>query len=235
MNLGATIHAQAWVLRRCISIFNLICRKNNFPRDPEIRRIFKALDFEVPGSSKEDLGEDGESDSDFTDEGQSTEDDGDIDEEGEEEEEEEVDTCVEGVEVKDIELVSGKEEKGETGEGGKGAVQEVAVSNFDTYYCFLFQYCVQCLPTRHCDMDWPILFGLCGFPILYHILPFHRSKVRRKCKFPLNPRMFPWRHCHQVQVIYHFPSFAGPVAGACFERLGNTALPRLGGLVLPSD
>ena len=146
MNLGATIHGQAWVLRRCISIFNLIARKNNFPRDPEIRRIFKALDFDVPGSSREDLGEDDVSDSDFTDEGLSSEDDGEIDEEDEEgeEEEEEVDDCLDesvngpGVEVKEIERVSGQEAKGEKGDDGKDAVQEVAVSNFDPYIILFF-------------------------------------------------------------------------------------------------
>ena len=58
-HLGAAIHAQAWVLRRCISTFNLIARKNCYPRDPDI-----------PGSSREDLGS--SSDGSLTDDGYDT-------------------------------------------------------------------------------------------------------------------------------------------------------------------
>ena len=79
---GPIIHAQSWVLRRCLSLFNLIVRKGCYPRDPEIRRLFKALDMEVPGSSREDL-DDGD-DSGFTDdgEGSSSDDDDENDDHG---------------------------------------------------------------------------------------------------------------------------------------------------------
>lgn len=91
--LGAAIHAQAWVLRRCISTFNLIVRKNCFPRDPEIRRIFKALDMEIPGSSREDLGSG--SDGSLTDDGDDASSSSSIVGEGGEEEDREVDGLVE--------------------------------------------------------------------------------------------------------------------------------------------
>ena len=92
-HLGAAIHAQAWVLRRCISTFNLIVRKNCFPRDPEIRRIFKALDMEIPGSSREDLGSG--SDGSLTDDGDDASSSSSIVGEGGEEEDPEVDGLVE--------------------------------------------------------------------------------------------------------------------------------------------
>lgn len=125
-HLGAAIHAQAWVLRRCISTFNLIVRKNCYPRDPEIRRIFKALDMEIPGSSREDLGS--ESDGSLTDYGDdASSSSSTVAEhgEGEEEEDPEVDELVEPLST--VEVTPTPEE----GMAPTGTVEEVVPTPTD--------------------------------------------------------------------------------------------------------
>ena len=51
---GGSAHTQAWVLRRCLTIFNTIIGRPHRPREPNIRWMLDRLKVELPGSADDD-------------------------------------------------------------------------------------------------------------------------------------------------------------------------------------
>lgn len=57
LNLGAVVHSQAWYLRRCMTIYNDICRRHHLPREPAIRRVMAntGIDMTLYGPASEEI------------------------------------------------------------------------------------------------------------------------------------------------------------------------------------
>lgn len=51
---GKSIEAQAWTARRCVSLFNDICRRPHVPREVEIRDLIRELNIKLPERHEED-------------------------------------------------------------------------------------------------------------------------------------------------------------------------------------